>query len=230
MTGATWAAVWALVASVVAAVAASVSNLAANRRMARLQSHLDFVNAQLKDFYGPLLATSEALEQAWVIFRDHYKSEASSDLFWDPEHPPTREARAIYQNWAETIFLPLNEKLIEIVSTRLDLIIEQGMPRCLTDLYAHALTRKAAQGTWDLDSGRPPDASDFPSEELLPYLEASFTALKREQAKLLMAITSTREHPLTQDISSTVLPSSIIMSAGWKDARARESSSTQGGE
>jgi hypothetical protein len=104
MSCSTWAAIWTLVASAIAAVAASIGNLVANRRTARLQAQLDFVNVQLKDFYGPLLAAVKASEQAWVIFKDHYKSEASSDLFWDPEHPPTREARIAYQHWTETVF------------------------------------------------------------------------------------------------------------------------------
>jgi hypothetical protein len=222
MGSSAWAAVWALVVSVIAAIVAAVSNLWVNRRTARLQSHLDFVNAQLRDFYGPLLATAEASEQAWVIFRDHYKSEPGSDLFWNPKNPPTREARAAYHHWVETIFMPLNEKMVEIISTRLDLIIQPELPQCLTDLYTYALTRKAALGTWVLDSEVPPDSPHFPTHELLPYLEVCFTALKREQARLLQAITATREYPLTQNLGSIT-----FMSAEWNDARTRESSPAQ---
>jgi hypothetical protein len=224
MTGSSWAVVWTLIASVIAAIAASVSSLIVKRRRDRLRAQLDLVNAQLRDFYGPLLSTAEASEKAWVTFKRIYKNGSDNEDFWDQADPPTHDARIAYHHWIKTLFIPLNDKMAEIVSTRLDLLIDRGIPQCLTDLYVHALTRKTALAMWDDESGSPPEAAAFPAEELLPYLEASFIALKDEQARLLKAITATQAYPLTQGV-----PRVSLISDKWTNNGNREAPALQEG-
>jgi len=60
MVGPSWAAVWTLIAGVAVAIVGATATLVANRRNDRLKAQLDFVNMQLRYFYGPLLANVEA--------------------------------------------------------------------------------------------------------------------------------------------------------------------------
>jgi hypothetical protein len=213
MTGPGWAAVWTLIASVVATGVASVTAFIANRRRDRLRGQLDFVNSQLREFYGPLLAIAETSEQAWTVFKKRYNPAGSPEAnFWDPAHPPSSEARAAYKHWMNTLFLPLDDKLVDIIVAHADLLIDAGMPQCLTDLCAHTLTIKALLSSWDVEAGGAPDVPPYPATALLIYLEDSFSALKREQVRLLKAVTGTKAYPLTQ-----VFPDVALISDTWRN-------------
>ncbi len=198
MTTPGWAAVWTLIAGVAAAAIGSASAVILNRRRDRLLAQLDFINSQLRYFYGPLLALTEASERAWNVFRkQHIQKDARH--FWDPDHPPTREARAAWLDWVTNTLIPTNSRMVEIISERADLLIEPGMPQCLTNLCAYFFTVKAVLASWDVESGNIPKLLDYRGRDLLVYLEDSFSALKREQVRLLKAITASSAYPLTQN-------------------------------
>lgn len=213
MTGPSWAAVWTLIVGAIAAAVASITTFIANRRRDRLRGQLSFVNSQLREFYGPLLAIVETSEQAWTIFKTRNNPEADPEAgFWDSAHPPTREARIAYKHWVNTLFIPLDDKLVEIIVARADLLIDVGMPQCLTDLCAHTLTLKAVLGSWDVEVvGGAPDAPAYPAE-LLPYLQDSFSRLKREQVRLLKAVTASKAYPLTE-----TRPAVSLVSDKWRN-------------
>jgi len=214
MTGPGWAAVWTLIASVIAAAMASLAAFVANRRTDRLRGQLEYVSTQLREFYGPLLAIAETSEQAWTTFKTRYNPEASPEAnFWDPAHSPSREARAAYKHWMHAVFFPLDDKLVDIIVARADLLIDVGMPQCLTDLCGHTLTLKAVLDTWDPESGGAPDVPAYPAKDLLAYLKESFTTLKREQVRLLKAVTTSKAYPLTQST-----PSVALISDTWRNS------------
>jgi len=204
MAGPGWAAVWTLIASVVAAVAGTSSALIVKRRTDRLRAQLDFVNAQLRYFYGPLLALAEASQRSWKVFKSQHTPEAARH-FWDPAYPPSSEARAAWLHWVTTVLIPTNDRMIKVITERADLLIEPGMPQCLTDIYVHLLTIKAVLVSWNVESDSFPEVPYYPRQNLLDYLEDSFSILKREQVRLLKAITGTNEYPLTQNTSRVEL-------------------------
>jgi hypothetical protein len=213
MTGPSWAAVWTLIASVVAAGVGSATAFIANRRRDRLREQLDFVNSQLREFYGPLLAVAETSEQAWAVFKTRYNPDASQEAgFWDPANPPSDEARAAYKHWTNVLFIPLDDKVVDTIVAHADLLIDAGMPQCLTDLCAHTLTLKAALGSWDAEAGGAPDVPPYPARALLAYLEDSFGALKREQVRLLKAVSGSKAYPLTQSS-----PDVTLISDTWRN-------------
>jgi hypothetical protein len=88
---------------------------------------------------------------------------------------------------------------MEIISERSDLIIGEGMPQCLADVCAHVLTLKAALASWQNDAHYVPTWVDYPARALLDYVERSFSALKKEQVKLMKATAETGEHPLASN-------------------------------
>jgi hypothetical protein len=199
VVGPSWAAVWTLIAGVAVAIVGATATLVANRRNDRLKAQLDFVNMQLRYFYGPLLANVEASQRVWEAFKRQYYQNSGRDVFWDPANLPTPEAVVTWRHWVTTIFMPLHLQTMEIISERSDLIIGEGMPQCLADVCAHVLTLKAALASWQDDAHYVPTWADYPARALLDYLESSFSALKKEQVKLLKAITETSEHPLTNN-------------------------------
>ena len=113
-----------------------------------------------------------------------------------------------------------NNKLVDIIVTRADLLIDSGMPQCLTDLCAHSLTLKAILDSWDVEAGGAPDAPPYPAMALLAYLEDSFSALKREQVRLLKAVNASRTYPLTQ-----TTPEATLISDTWRKLESSSHSS-----
>jgi hypothetical protein len=210
MAGPGWAAVWTLVAGVIAAIAGATATLIVNRRNDRLKAHLDFVNMQLRYFYGPLLANAEASQKAWAAFTRRHNPEAGIS-FWDPVNPPTTEAVRSWHHWMDTVFMQINLRSVEIISERPDLLIGAGMPQCLADLCGHVLALKAVLASWEDDPNFVPQTPAYPAS-LLGYLVSSFGALKEEQVKLLRAIAGTGEHPLTDNTAEISL-----VSERWRD-------------
>jgi hypothetical protein len=95
--------------------------------------------------------------------------------------------------------------MVKIISERADLLIEPGMPQCLTDVCAHVLAHKDVLASWNVESDNFPEVPYYPGQDLLDYLEDSFSVLKREQVRLLKAIAGTNEYPLTQNTSRVKL-------------------------
>lgn len=199
-----WAAVWTLIASVVAAVAGTTSALVVKRRTDRMTAKLDYVNAQLRYFYGPLLGIFEASERSWKVFKSKYRPE-DTQYFWDLNDLPTLEMRAAWLHWITTVLIPTNSRMVEIISERADLLIEEGMPECLTQLSAHILTLKSVLASWRVESDDVPKVPDYPSRDLQGYLRDSFLVLKQEQVRLLKAVGTSRAYPLTQNTSHVPL-------------------------
>src|SRR5215212_9630765 len=96
---------------------------------------LERVNRQLSEFYGPLLALTRASDQSWQAFRKRYRPGEGS--FWKNDPPPTLEDAAAWRLWMTTVFVPVHERMMELVLERADLIEEPDMPACLLALCAH---------------------------------------------------------------------------------------------
>ncbi len=215
MVGPGWAAVWTLIAGVMVTIVGAAATLIANRQNDRLKAQLDFVNMQLRYFYGPLLANTVANRRAWTAFSRRYDPEGGG--FWNPANPPTIEAIGAWHHWMTTVFMPNNLRSIEIISERADLLIDNGMPQCLADLCAHVLALKAVLASWEDDPHYLPQTPNYPSAALRDYLERSFSALKKKQVGLLKAITETSGHPLT-DSSADI----SLVSDRWQNPQSNK--------
>jgi len=85
-----------------------------------------------------------------------------------------------------TVFMPLNERMREIIIEHADLLDESEMPSCLLLLCAHVSAYRSVMRKWEQD-----DYSihwsvvNFPREDLMHYTEQTFKRLKAEQARLL---------------------------------------------
>ena len=81
--------------------------------------------------------------------------------------------------------MPINMRLMDIITTRTDLIAEAEMPTCLLELCAHVEGYRPVLKQWDNgDFSRHTSVNKFP-HEVDDYIASGFKVLKAEQAALL---------------------------------------------
>jgi hypothetical protein len=155
---------------------------------------LERINRQLSEFYGPLLALTRSSGESWQAFRKRYRSGGGS--FWKSDPPPTREDAVAWRLWMTTVFMPLHQRMVELVLENAALIEEPEMPSCLLTMCAHVAGYQAVLKEWEtgeISVAREDNISivNFPGEELADYAAAAFSRLKAEQASLLGSTTMT---------------------------------------
>jgi hypothetical protein len=178
-----WQAALALAVPALVAVAGYLLTYRNNLRLAERKDRLDRVTHQLSDFYGPLLALSNANQAAWRVFRTLYRSGVPG--FWD-DPPPTDDEAAAWRLWMVTVFMPLNREMRDLVVRRADLLDEAEVPEGLLDLCAHVAAYEAVLNRWqagDFAEHRTP--LNFPAEAVASYASSRFKHLKAEQNRLL---------------------------------------------
>ena len=154
-----------------------------NLRLARRKDHLDWLNRQLSDMYGPLLSLSSASQAGWDEFRRTWRPYVGP--YWG-KPDPTDEECAAWRTWMSAVFMPLNRRMREVVVEHSDLLDESSMPRCLIDLCGYVAAYEAVIAQWaDGDLSQHTIDLNFPSEAVSSYAEASFARLKAEQRRLL---------------------------------------------
>ncbi len=177
-------------ATVVTVVLAFVGYLATyinNLRLSQRQERLSRVNRQLSDFYGPLLALTDAGTQIFNAFMERATTRSDGrSPFAAGGEPPTLEELAEWRLWVSTVFLPNIQAMRDIVVTKADLLVESHVPQVLLELSAHVSGYEITAAKWaDGDFTQHLSVVPFPGEELTRYARASFTRLKEEQARLL---------------------------------------------
>lgn len=182
-----------LVVTVVLAAAGYGATYLTNLRLARRKDHLDRVNRQLSELYGPLYALSEAADRAWRKFVARYGS------VWAAPVRATPEQAAVWRLWMATVFMPLNRQMVETVVSHADLLREDTIPECLKELCAHVACYEPIVSRWQEEGFASVDvddhvsiAGDFPRTALDIYLRGSFESLKLEQGRLLARLQHVR--------------------------------------
>jgi hypothetical protein len=160
-----------------------------NLRLAQRNDRLERINRQLSEFYGPLLALTRASGQSWQAFRQRYRP-PGSESFWKNDPPPTKEDAIAWRLWMTTVFMPVHQRMMDLVLSRADLIEEPDMPPCLMALCAHVAGYQAVLKEWEtteISVAREDNISvvNFPGQELAEYAATAISRLKAEQADLL---------------------------------------------
>ena len=179
--------------TVALAIAGYGATYVTNLRLARRKDHLDRVNRQLSELYGPLYAQSEAVDRAWRKYVARY------GVVWASPVPATAEQAETWRLWMSTVFMPLNRQMVETVVSHADLLREDTIPECLKELCAHVACYEPVLARWREDGfastafeGHVSIAGDFPRAALEAYVQSSFESLKREQAHLIAQIQQPR--------------------------------------
>lgn len=176
--------------SVLLALTGYLATYLYNLRLAQRKDRLERIDRQLSDLYGPLLALITAGNSSWDAFRSRYRPSVRS--FWRDPPPPTAEEAAAWRLWMREVFMPLNVRIVDVVTMHADLLIETEMPKCLLDACAHVAAYRAVLKQWEEgDFSEHVSVLNFPSAELLRYASVSFVHLKSEQ-DFLLGVTSAR--------------------------------------
>jgi hypothetical protein len=163
-------------ASVIVAVAVFILNQRAQIRMEQRQARLMLINGQLRELYGPLNALVDVNERLWESLRE-------TSLPGRAERRPG-EGNDEWRRWRDSVLMPANRQMRDLILDRADLLIEDHIPSPLLDFCAHVAAREVAL------AGR---AEGFPERATVPhpgayyvsYVRDSFTSLKTEQRRLL---------------------------------------------
>ncbi len=152
-------------------------------RLSQRNQRLERVSRQLGEFYGPLYGLTNSEAAVFKIFRSRYRP---GQHFFSHDDPPSETELEAWRLWMTTVFAPINNRMYELVLSKSDLLIETEMPQCLRDLCAHVVGYQLVMKKWERgDFSENLSLLVFPQIELLKYVDESFDALKREQAKLL---------------------------------------------
>jgi hypothetical protein len=90
-----------------------------------------------------------------------------------------------WRRWMKQVFMPLNEKMEQLVITKADLLDSPKMPDCLLDLVAHVEAYRVVIAKWNAGDFREHKSLiNFP-REVLQYAQDRFAVLKDEQQQLL---------------------------------------------
>ncbi len=105
--------------------------------------------------------------------------------FLDEGAPKSSEEVSEWRIWVENIFMPLNERILNLIINNTHLIGEAEVPFCLLSFIAHISGNKAIIKKWE--SGDFSEAI-FPFQyprDLKDYAESSYLELKKVQLRLL---------------------------------------------
>jgi len=152
-------------------------------KLEQRKNRLERINGQLDEFYGPLLATVQSNQQAWESFLAKHDNNAD---FYKKKNNPTPEQVTEFHDWMETVFMPNNEEINDIIVNNTSLLIENEMPKVILELLAHIMEFRI-----NFKARKEPhyevaeSVSKYPGKDLLDYCVKSFKKLKTEQIRII---------------------------------------------
>jgi hypothetical protein len=172
-----------LTVTVIVALLGFLATYLNNIAMARRQARLDRLTRQLSEFYGPLYSIVRISGILFLGFKNRHIERFGS---WRVGGFGSPDAAAHFHAWMKEVFLPLNERIVEILLTRSDLLEETDIPDVLLTAAANAWGWKPILSRWEQgDLGDVDSIMPYPHEELAAYSEKAFLTVKREHRELL---------------------------------------------
>jgi hypothetical protein len=159
-----------------------------DRENRQLAARLERVNRQLSELYGPLLATARAGGAVWNAFLDMYMPPGAKSM--KGASPAELEK---FRLWMTVVQMPLNDRLVEVITEKSDLLVDHDVPEILLNICAHVYSYRGISARWDAgDFSRHFTALRFPGDELDEYASTNYRQLKNEQLDLIGALASAR--------------------------------------
>lgn len=151
--------------------------------LARRKDRLDRVNQQLKLLYGPLYALDRANNLAWAAFRSRTRPGGS---YFGTDPPPNQDELEMWRRWMRTIFQPIHNEMLSLITKNADLLIDDDLPESLQLFCAHVAAYRVVFERWsEHDFSEHTSVIGYPTEEMAVYLKGSFRLLKSQQRRLL---------------------------------------------
>ena len=106
----------------------------------------------------------------------------------------TGDEERVLRLWMNEVFIPMNEKVVEVIVERAQLLDEPEMPDVLVRACANAWSWKALARMWEEgDYTEHIPSVAFPGDEFRQYTSRVFAKLKREQNALLGSLAPHRK-------------------------------------
>jgi hypothetical protein len=158
-----------------------------NLRIHQRQERLLRINRQLSEFYGPIYALSQASTNIYWRFQKRVDRPGFDWLapYLSPQGPNEHDVKE-WQLWALTYFMPNNRRIMELIVSKSDLLIEESIPRVLLQFCEHTAGYEIVLKKWEKgDDSEYLSVVEHPGDAFGAYFERSFQALKAEQARLV---------------------------------------------
>jgi hypothetical protein len=162
--------------------------LAAEDRLRRDSARLSQVTAQLQELYGPLVCLMYEGREGW------------DDLLRALGHPylniggrgPDDPEVETWLFWAEHLFLPANERIMELLTTKMHLVEGPEIPDSYVSFIQHHQSWAIRHARWS-EAGVP---YDWHSPVVWPIdfeveIHRTFATLKSRQEGLIASVTET---------------------------------------
>lgn len=149
-------------------------NERARRNAQRDEARLRFLEAQLRDLYGPLYAITKANEMVYQKFREH-----NPDVIHEivSTGSATGEAAETWRRWNANVFQPANLRMRDIIERNAHLFTSAQMPDHVVKFLAHVENYQAV--IQEMEAG-----DRIFGDELIPYPE-NFAAHVESQYALV---------------------------------------------
>jgi hypothetical protein len=158
-----------------------------NRVLARRKDHLDLVNRQLAEFYGPLHVACEA---GLAAFKALLVRMGNKQSIFVAGQPPTEAELKEWSHWMKHVLMPLNDLREKLILEKSHLIREDRVPDEILGFVGHVVTYRAIMAKWEEgDFSEKYSPIEFP-EGLDEYARRSFAELKTDQARLIGLLTT----------------------------------------
>jgi hypothetical protein len=182
---------WTLVVSVLLAFLGWIAKYWSDARAAARKAQLDYLNAQLSELYGPLLALEHASTTIWERFRKLHRPESPS--YFSSLPAPTEDDLAAWRLWMQEVFMPLNLQMEATILARTDLIEGDNFPPCFHKLLAHVAGYKPVFRQWASgDFSDHTSVIDYPKQELQAHIHESYGVLSSRRKRLLALVARKR--------------------------------------
>lgn len=121
------------------------------------------------------------------MFNAFKEDHSIGDGFWQNEGDnPTDQQGKAWREWIEDRFMPVNRRMLELVTNRTDLVVESELPNCFRLLQLHIVGYEVLVKRWEEGNySRHLPTQLFPAEELHFYAKRNYQNLKKHQAELL---------------------------------------------
>lgn len=170
-------------ASIVVAVIVFILNQSAHVAAERRREHLERINAQLRELYGPLHALADVNERIWRSLRG---TSLPSQDFRRPTVQLTEDQSRDWNLWLNNALMPANRAMRDLILHHAELVIEAEMPEPLRTFCAHVAAYEvflAYEG--DMQSVAEAPLIRHPGQPYMDYINTSFLSLKLERDRLL---------------------------------------------
>lgn len=175
----------ALLAGTVTAAGWLVTHVLSGRREMerhRTEASLAYVESQLRDLYGPLVFSLYEGRQAW----EDFLSTVGRRYLTVEGRPVDDEEVQTWLFWVESLFMPRNEQILNLLMTKTHLIEGPSFPGSYVQFLNHHNSWKMKHSRWKSDGVAYSWHSnvDWP-EAFEREVISTFETLKRRHAQLL---------------------------------------------